>query len=314
MRGAEVGDLAVGMDPDLGGREGASGPPSPRPWRDRCTSRRAHRHRRARRASGQRRGHAVACPARRRRSAPSASISPWPGPKRPDGRHALDRLPARVLRHQPEADHVALLRPATSAGSMASDAGAADATSTTVVARTPPAAAVRVALPGPARLEHAAARSPARCRARSWSSGRCRAHVALRRVAPSRRAAPAGRAPAGPGGSRSRSAWPGPAATFTTTIAAGWAWTPGTSAVTSDEDVADAAGADHAGGVDLGGGEALLLEEDGGVGDRPARGIEGPGGELERVADRELEAGGGDLQAAAEDECYRAVAGRLRGG
>ena len=53
-----------------------------------------------------------------------------------------------------------------------------------------------------------------------------------------------------------------------------------------DEHVAHAAGADQAGRIDLGGGEARLVEEDRGVGNRPAGAIEGATARGERGRSR----------------------------
>ena len=195
---------------------------------------------------------------------------------------------------------------------MASDAGAAVATSTTVVARTAAGRRGEGGFPRPARLEQAA---PGHPRGAGRGAGPADAvvgpHVALGRVAPSRRAAPAGRAPAGRGGRRSRSAWPGPAATFRTTCCR-MGLDPGTSAVTSDEHVAHAAGADHAGGVDLGGGEALPGGRRWWRRGSAGRRYRGRGRRAGASRRRRARGGRGRPPGGPQRRRYRAAAGRLR--
>ncbi len=287
-RGADVGDLAVRVDPDFGGRQGLpdhrahdlGAPVHLAP---------SHRHRRAGGASGQRRGHAVGPGVVGDEGAVAPDLAPARG-EGPRRAHALDGPPTRVLRHQPEADHLALLHPGVAGldgergrrGGRDGDGG-----------RGPDPAGRRGqgGSPRPARLEQAA---PGHARGAGRGAGPADAvvgsHVALRRVHPRGERHPlAGHQPLGVGGDLDALCRARPDLEDDS-LHHGLG--SGHERGGDDEYVAHAAGADQAGGIDPGGGEARLVEEDRGVGDRPAGAIEGASGELQRVADGELRRAG----------------------
>ena len=190
---------------------------------------------------------------------------------------------------------------------MASDAGAAGATSTAVVARTPPAAAVRVAFPGP----RASSRPPRATRAVPGAELVQRTvigpHVALGRAHPRGERHPLAGHQAGRVGADLDPL--GRARQRLRTTCCRMGLDPGTSAVTRTSTSPTPPARTMPVESTWAAARPAWLEEDGGVGDRSARGVEGASGELQRVADGELEARGGDLQPRGRRWCYR-VAGR----
>ena len=152
--GAEVGDLAVGVHPDLAWSRTPCGPRRPRPRRTgapRAGRRSPARWRSVRPASRSR----CRSPARRRRTRRRRRSRPGPARRtRRGSRRRWSARPRPCATTRKRTTSPCFAR--APAGSIASEAGAAAVTATTVVARTPPAVAVRVARPGPARLEQAA--------------------------------------------------------------------------------------------------------------------------------------------------------------